>query len=83
MQQTSNINFDGLRVLAMFLIVIQHYILCGLKTSEVYHYMPMESFGDILNFKRYWFITIYLGLITIAPFLSLIATVLFNKVRTK
>ena len=50
MQQTRNNNFDVLRVLALFLIVIQHYILCGLKPSEVYHYMPMESFGDILNY---------------------------------
>ena len=147
MQQTRNINFDVFRVLAMFLIVIQHYILCGLKQSEVYHYMPMDNLGDILNyismealyilsvvgvdcfvmitgyflinrlsfrwkgmmniwiqtfiygitvslivnnslgvgnifpvaFKRYWFITIYLGLITIAPFLSLIANKLSKK----
>lgn len=147
-KKTRNINFEVLRVLAMFFIVTQHYIYWGLKPSELYHYMPMENSIDIFNYvsmealylisvtgvdcfvlitgfflidrltfrwkgmmniwlqtviygtivsmlvndglcgvnnlfpvsqRRYWFITIYMGLITIAPFLSLIAKNLRKK----
>lgn len=147
-KKTRIINFEVLRVLAMFFIVTQHYIYWGLKPSELYHYMPMENSIDIFNYvsmealylisvtgvdcfvlitgfflidrltfrwkgmmniwlqtaiygtivsmlvndglcgvnnlfpvsqRRYWFITIYMGLITIAPFLSLIAKNLRKK----
>lgn len=140
-QKKRIINFEVLRVLAMFFIVTQHYCYWGLKSSEWYHFMPMKSSMDIFNyisiealflisvigvdcfvlitgyflidrlsfrwkgmmniwlqtfiygimvsilvnnewggndlppvsFSSYWFITMYLGLIAIAPFLSLIA----------
>lgn len=50
MQMKRYSNFEVLRVLAMLLIVIQHYILCGLKPSEWYHSMPMNNSLDIFNY---------------------------------
>ena len=50
MQKKRYSNFEVLRVIVMLLIVIQHYILCGLKPSEWYHSMPMNSSLDIFNY---------------------------------
>ena len=44
------LNFEVLRVLAMFFIVTQHYIYWGLKPSDIYHYMPMNSLLDMFNY---------------------------------
>ena len=49
-QKKRIINFEVLRVLAMFFIVTQHYCYWGLKSSEWYHFMPMKSSMDIFNY---------------------------------
>ena len=48
--KSRSINFEVLRVLAMFFIVTQHYVYWGLKPSEWYHFMPMNSSFDIFNY---------------------------------
>lgn len=45
-----SVNFELLRIMAMFLVVVGHYIFHGLKTHDVYVYWDVSNFLGWVNY---------------------------------
>lgn len=50
MESKRQVNIEALRTLAMFMIVVYHYIFYGLKGNPYHQYYDMTSFKDIVNY---------------------------------
>lgn len=43
-------NIEALRVISMFLIVVMHYIFCGLKSNPIHMYYDVSSIGGLADY---------------------------------
>jgi len=50
MEKQRQANIEALRVVAMFLIVVMHYIFCGLKESPGHAYYDMTSLKGLVDY---------------------------------